>query len=654
MQHLIDSFLQTELDKLNKEQKKAALHKEGPLLVLAGAGSGKTKVVVTRIAALIAQGVDPYNILGVTFTNKAAQEMKERVSSLIGKSVLISTFHSLGVRILRESIDRLGFSRQFIIYDADDSLKLIKTLSKELYGPDEKIDAKELQSLFSSIKNNLERAIPPNIESIYNLYKKRLFELQAVDFDDLLFLPTLLFQRHPDVLEYYQDRWHYMLVDEYQDTNHAQYEFVRLLVQKRKNLFVVGDPDQSIYSWRGASIRNILDFEQDYRDATIIKLEQNYRSTRTILSAANAVIKNNDSRYEKALWSAHDEGEKISLFQARSERLEAHFVAHMVRQIRSLHGIPLSDIAIFYRTNFQSRPFEDLLLSQKIPYTIIGGLSFYQRKEIKDILAYLRLLENPNDLISFLRVINMPKRGFGEQFLTKLTAYAQREAIPIMHLLRSPPPSEIRTSAKQKAGWQEFATLYHNLLQAKEKKPLSELVRDVITQSGYLSIIDLDKETREERRENVAELIAKAAEWEDMQIQDMQIQDMQEAENPEKEPSLSRFLEELTLTTSLDSLEENNSDRLSLMTAHNGKGLEFQIVFLVGLEEELFPHINSKHSPDSLEEERRLFYVGITRAKKKLFLTYTTQRHLWGGLRHMRPSRFLHEIPFELRKIIKQ
>jgi len=633
--HESSQFLQNEFHALNPEQLQAVHHKTGPALVLAGAGSGKTRVVASRIGALIADGVPPESIVGVTFTNKAAGEMKERVERFVGKNVLISTFHSLGALILRQTIDRLGYSRNFVIYDTEDTEKLLKALMKELFGGMAPFEVKEARAFITEAKNGLSRLADSDLDRLYTLYMERLKAFNALDFDDLLFLPVTLFASHPDILASFQAKWTHLLVDEYQDTNMAQYTLTRHLVEKSKNLFVVGDPDQSIYSWRGANIQNILNFERDYPGAAVFRLEQNYRSTETILSAANAVIQNNARRYEKNLWSTSIEGEKISIYGGASEGDEAQFVAKTVEHLHSNENIPLDEMVIFYRTNFQSRSFEDALIRKKIPYTIIGGLSFYQRKEIKDILSFLRLLEHPQDFISFLRVINTPKRGFGEQFLSKIIAIAKKSGRSVLELFTTCEEPPCHLSPKQKEGWLDFARIMKRLEEIKASQTLPELVRAAITETGYLSVIDADPETRQDRRENLSELIAKAAEWEEVHSQS----------------SLAAFLEEITLATSTDYMDSSSS-RLSLMTVHNGKGLEFQVVFLVGMEEDLFPHINSKDSEDKIEEERRLFYVGLTRAKRRLFISSVSYRHLWGGARHMRPSRFLFEIPFELRKRI--
>lgn len=628
MQQEVNVF-QQEYATLNPEQHRAVHHKNGPLLILAGAGSGKTKVVSLRIAYLIDQGVPPDAILGLTFTNKAAKEMRDRVANIVGKNVLISTFHSLGVQILRQTIHYLGYSNQFVIYDEEDSEKLLKNIIKEQFGSKSPFDAKSAKALFSHAKNNLAMADFGDHGPIYKLYSEHLKNCNAVDFDDLLFLPVTIFRQFPEILQRFQQRWHYLLVDEYQDTNIAQYELIRLLVEKSKNLFVVGDPDQSIYSWRGANINNILNFERDYAGASLIRLEHNYRSTETILQAANAVIQNNCKRYEKKLISTHGKGNKIGIFQAFSERQEAEFVAQTISNLQSEKNLRLNDTVVFYRTNFQSRALEDELIYRKIPYTIVGGLSFYQRKEIKDILAYLRLLEHPTDVLAFTRIINLPKRGFGDVFIAKVVQCARETATPIVYLLDGPAPFPM--TAKQKENWDELAKIFQYLREEKSKVTVAQLVRTTIQATKYLSVLDADEETRDERKENVAELIAKAAEW----------------QGTKEKPSLTNFLEEIALATSTDVMT-NDGDRLSLMTVHNGKGLEFNTVFIVGLEEDLFPHINSKRGHDDVEEERRLFYVGMTRAKETLFISHVRQRQLWGTTRFMVQSRFLYEIPKSL------
>jgi DNA helicase-2/ATP-dependent DNA helicase PcrA len=623
---------------LNPQQQAATLHLEGPLLVLAGAGSGKTRVIICRIAHLIESGIDPKHILAVTFTNKAAKEMRERIEREVMRSPLICTFHSLGVRILRESIHHLGYQNQFVIYDEEDSLKLIRACLQEMGVEDKKVTPKGVKHLISNAKNHL-REPDPNDDSspltqvapkIFQMYQLKLFEANAVDFDDLLYLPVRLFKEFPEVLEIYQNRWHHFLVDEYQDTNTAQYKLSSFLVQKRKNFFVVGDPDQSIYTWRGADIENILNFEKDWPQAKVIRLEQNYRSTSNILKAANHLIECNESRYKKELWSDLGEGEKIRTFRAFNEREEASYIVEEVQRLRKDPALSLNDMVIFYRTNAQSRPFEDDLLKRNIPYTIIGGISFYQRKEIKDILAFLRILENPSDIVSFLRTINLPKRGLGEATLTKIVALSHERGEPILKtcelLTREDAP--LRLSQKQLDGVKEYVQLMATLKKIKLESSLQELVYQTVHSSNYIDYLKTEPDTYEDRKGNIDELIGKSIEWEE------------EAE----EPTLTSFLEELTLSTSEHKNEESH-EHLSLMSLHNGKGLEFHTVFITGMEETLFPHINCIDSHKGIEEERRLFYVGMTRAKRRLYLTHTSSRFIWGGPRSMRPSRFLKEIP---------
>ncbi|MGK5594358.1 MAG: ATP-dependent helicase [Parachlamydiaceae bacterium] len=632
------------LKNLNTEQLNAVTHLEGPVLVLAGAGSGKTRVVTSRIIHLIKSGIAPAHILGLTFTNKAAQEMKERVNRLTQSQVWISTFHSLGVRLLRESIGVLGYKRDFAIYDEDDSEKLLRNCLNEFGEKEKKGDLKAIRSLISKVKNNL---IVPNyadtdrlplpfqdkFAAIYDRYVLRCKECNAVDFDDLLYLPVRLFREFPEVLEHYQQRFRYLLIDEYQDTNQAQYTLVNSLVEKTQNLFVVGDPDQSIYSWRGANISNILNFERDYPGARVIRLEQNYRSRRNILEAANHLISNNSQRYEKNLWSQLGEGAKIRRFSGYDEQEEARFVARRLRFHHEEHGIPYNQMVVFYRTNAQSRPLEDQLLAVKLPYTIVGGISFYQRKEIKDILAFLRLVHSNADYIAFARAINIPKRGVGDVTLDKLATHAMLESLPIFDYVKAlvdkqPLRHPLKLSSKVMEGLTNFSRMVEVLRSIAANQSLRDLVVSVIEESHYLDFLALEeKETYEERKENLDELIAKAIEWE------------LNAESP----NLEGFLEELSLKSSLDEAV-GEKERINLMTIHNGKGLEFTVTFLVGMEEDLFPHANSRDSESAVEEERRLCYVGMTRAKEYLYLTSSQMRYMWGTQRFQRPSRFLLEI----------
>jgi len=634
---------------LNDTQLEAVKSMEGPFLVLAGAGSGKTRVVTLRIVNLIKEGVPPSKILGVTFTNKATQEMRHRVNQLTQDQVNICTFHSLGAKVLRESIAILGYSPHFTIYDEEDVDKLIRSCLVELGMTEKKPDIKTFRNLISQAKNALKdpdtiassdlEELKPEIAAvfpkIYAHYQSKLKDYQAIDFDDLLFLPVKIWKEHPEILESYQARWSFVLIDEYQDTNPAQYLMARLLVDKSRNIFVVGDPDQSIYSWRGAHIGNILNFERDYPGARVIRLEQNYRSSTNILNLANELISYNQNRYEKDLWSDLGEGEKVKLFIGEDDRQEADFVATRVTNHKIEQHIPYSHMVIFYRTNAQSRVFEDSLLNRNIPYVIIGGISFYQRREIKDILAFLRMAQTGSDYMAFLRTINLPKRGFGEASVEKIRHGANLERLTLLAYCAAlvddrPLKNPCKLSAKLKVSLTEYIKIIHELHEMKKSHSIFDLVKSAIEQSRYMDYLKEDKETFLDRRENLDQLMTKAIEW--------------EASNPN--PTLEAFLEELSLKSNLDELNEVD-DRLNLMTIHNGKGLEFEVTFLVGLEEDLFPHINAKNSIAEVEEERRLCYVGVTRAKKHLYLSHCRLRYLWGTLRRQVPSRFLKEMPKE-------
>ena len=623
---------------MNPNQEIAVRHVEGPLLVLAGAGSGKTRVVTHRIAHLIDLGVPASDILAVTFTNKAAEEMRTRIRTLKNAQVLACTFHSLGARILRESIGALGYKNDFAIYDEEDSEKLLKSCLEQLQVGDEKGVLRQLRHQISSAKNDLigpdEAKDDPLFVPAYVLYQKKLKECNALDFDDLLFLTVKLLSEHESVRQMYQNRWSFILIDEYQDTNLAQYTLAKLLVEKHGNIFAVGDPDQSIYSWRGARYQNILNFERDFPGAKVVALDQNYRSTNTILQGANALIEHNSNRYEKKLWSALGEGAKIGVYVAQHERQEAEFVANKILKHIADDRIGPNQIAVFYRTNAQSRPFEDALLSRKIAYQIIGGLSFYQRREVKDLLAFLKMVVSNTDLISFLRTINLPKRGLGASTLEKIVEAAAKNSAPIFsfceELLSRPDQfPEVKLGARQKEGLRDYVGAVQSLRNKRPHLSIHELISEAISITRYLSFLQEDPETYQDRKENVDELIGKAAEWSDEQA----------------DPSLPKFLEELTLRTSRD--EETPLPTVKLMTLHNSKGLEFELVFLVGLEEDLFPHINSKDNPEAIEEERRLCYVGMTRARRHLYLCSTLYRFMWGTQRAMRPSRFLKEIPVQ-------
>ncbi len=625
---------------LNPEQQDAVNTLYGPLLVLAGAGSGKTHVVTQRIIKLIEQGVSPHAILGLTFTNKAAQEMKERVASLTNQNVLVCTFHSLGARILREIIHVLGYTRDFVIYDDQDVDKIAKLCLNETQSQSE---PKEVLSFISKAKNALTdlealQNMPTDAEEkelvdLFTRYQQKLFFSNAVDFDDLLYLPVKIFRTHPDLLESYQNRWQFLLIDEYQDTNGVQSVLIDLLVAKHRNLCVVGDPDQSIYSWRGANINNILLFSEMYANAKVVKLEQNYRSRTNILNAANGLIGENYQRYQKTLWSDRGPGEKVIRHTADTEKDEAYFVAERIRYHRLHQNVPYKDIAVFYRTNAQSRPVEDKMIQLGIPYVIVGGVSFYQRREIKDILAFLRMVYSGNDYVAFLRTINLPKRGIGETTVEKIRSAAEQTRTTILQMCEdalsgASTAAGLRLTAAQKKGLQEYLNIISTLKVIAKECSLQELVKETILSTGYLGHLQIEKDTFQERKENLNALVNKAREW----------------EMGTETPTLQGFLEELSLKSSLDEVSDQE-DRISLMTIHNSKGLEFDMVFLVGLEEDLFPHVNSRDKEGALEEERRLCYVGMTRAKELLYLCDVRLRFLWGVHRMQRPSRFLFEIP---------
>jgi DNA helicase-2/ATP-dependent DNA helicase PcrA len=627
---------------LNPAQCEAVDTLSGPLLVLAGAGSGKTRVVTCRIANLISKGVPPSAILGLTFTNKAAGEMKERVAKMCNHAVLVCTFHSLGARILRESIHAFGYRRDFTIYDEQDAEKLVKVCIEDLQ-PNQKIDPKRMLQLISKAKNGMQG--PADIQlsgldaadrlfpNVYECYQNKLKEFNAVDFDDLLYLPVRLFSDCPEILKIYQERWSHLLVDEFQDTNASQYAMVRFLSSHRNNICVVGDPDQSIYSWRGANVSNILGFKKDFPEAKVISLQQNYRSRTNILEASNELISNNSGRFEKHLWSERGPGEKIKYYTADTEKSEAAFVAEKIRYYYDQKNIPLKEMAVFYRTNAQSRALEDRLLMHHIPYVIVGGISFYQRREIKDVLAFLRMIQSGADYISFSRTINLPKRGIGEATVEKLRQAATLEGQSILGycaelVMERPVKNSVRLSSKQKEALKSYVDILHNLKEISTSCSLKETVRAAIESTGYLKFLEEEKETFAERKENLNALISKAMEW----------------ESSTSEPSLAGFLEELSLKSSLDEAQGAH-DRLHLMTMHNSKGLEFDVVFIVGMEEDLFPHANSRDSELAQEEERRLCYVGMTRAKEFLYLCDVRQRFLWGTTRTQRPSRFLNEVP---------
>lgn len=631
---------------LNPQQREAVLHTEGPLLVLAGAGSGKTRVLTHRVAYLVDElKVRPSSVLAITFTNKAAKEMKERIYDLVGSQandIWISTFHSTCVRILRREIDKIGFTRNFVIYDADDQLTLIKDCIKELNLNEKYFDARGMRSKIGELKDQI---ISPEeyrkevrgqfreetTADLYKLYQDKLGKNNALDFDDLINRTLELFSLRPDVLDYYSNKFRYILVDEYQDTNHAQYTLVRQLSRKHQNLCVVGDDDQSIYGWRGADVRNILDFEKDFPQAKIIKLEENYRSTQAILDAANEVIKNNMGRKDKRLWTQKGQGERIRVYRVDDERQEADIICrHIHNHIVQDEKKP-GDIAILYRVNAQSRVIEEALMRYGIPYRMYGGLRFYDRKEIKDIIAYLRVVANPADDISLKRIINVPRRGIGNVTLGTLEGIGLREDESIFSIILDLDEYE-ELSARTGKKVKDFGEIISNLIAMKEILPLGEFIKTLLEQTGYEQALEAEKTIEAETRlENIKEFISAA----------------QDFERENEGAGLVEFLENVALISDLDSLGEGQS-AVNMMTMHSAKGLEFPVVFIAGMEEYLFPHARSMDSEHEMEEERRLCYVGITRAEQQLYLSYADQRTIFGNYTRNGPSRFLDEIPHEL------
>lgn len=624
------------LKQLNEEQQEAVKTLKGPLLVLAGAGSGKTRVVTYRIAHLLYQGVPASKILGLTFTNKAAEEMRKRVHDLTKQDVLISTFHSLGARILRECIEVLDYRRSFTIYDEEDCDKILLSCIDAETPAEAKAQLKIVKGYISKIKNNLSASDlneSPYCHTIFLRYQQTLKDYHAVDFDDLLFLPVKIFEEHPNIRAYYQNRWSYLLIDEYQDTNNAQYAMVKFLLGPEQNFCVVGDPDQSIYSWRGANIHNIMDFEKDFTAAKVVRMERNYRSRSNILEGANALIARNDLRYKKDLWTGRGEGEKIKVFTAATSHQEAEFVAQNLKRIHDAFNVPWNRMVVFYRTHSLSRAFEDVFYLKHIPYVIMGGISFYQRREIKDILSILRMVHSSSDFVSFSRSIHFPKRGLGPATLERLRINASQEKMSIVDYCEAildnvPLKSSLRLNVKQREGLLGYVRMIHTLRTVAEEASLDALVRAAIFYSEYQEFLAEDKETFEERQGNLDSLVEKAREW---QIS-------------AEDNSLSAFLEELSLKSALDEAD-NSASRVHLMTIHNGKGLEYDTVFIVGLEEGIFPHSRSQDSSTQLEEERRLCYVGMTRAEERLYLSHVLERYVYGSVKFHLPSRFLEEIP---------
>lgn len=650
------------LDRLNPEQALAARHFEGALLVLAGAGSGKTSVLTARIAHLIEEfGVAPDSILALTFTNKAAGEMRERVRALLGREpagMWIGTFHAIGARMLRRDAGRLGWTPNFLIYDAEDSERLVRRILKD----DLKLDPKRwspraVRGAISGAKNELvgveEYAtmatdlFSRTVAMVYERYQRALRDANAFDFDDLLVKPVELLRAHPDVLRRYQDRFHFVLVDEYQDTNHAQYTFLRLMVGEKSNLFVVGDDDQSIYGWRGANIRNILDFEKDFPDAELIRLEENYRSTQRILEAANRVIEENVRRKGKTLRTGNPPGEPLTMVEMQDEVDEAEWVAREIRQILADDSDRAPrHFVILYRTNAQSRAMEEALRREGLPYRIVGGQRFYERREVKDMLAYLRLIANPADDEAFLRVVNVPRRGVGDVTLARLAEWAREAEVPLLTAAgRIDEIKSIRGAAV--TGLQQFAALVQKLSALSDGQiALDELLRMVVKESGLADALLNEGADGEERLANVDELIAGA---DDLQTrldeEDPEI--LEELEGVESMRAIDLFLAHVALVTDIDQ-HDPHADAVSMMTLHNAKGLEFPVVFVTGMEEGLFPLSRSMDSADDLEEERRLFYVGMTRAEEKLYLTTARRRRRGADWMDSVPSRFLESVPREL------
>lgn len=636
--------MQNILEGLNDKQYEAVTHTEGPCLVIAGAGSGKTKVLTHKIAYLIGEkGAQPWDILAITFTNKAANEMKERITKLIGeaaKDIWMGTFHSICVRILRRFIDRIGYENSFIIFDSSDQKTLVKNCLKDLSIDDKMFTDRSVLSEISNAKNAMlepEQYIASTkgdfrkekIATVYELYQKRLKENNAIDFDDIINYTIKILMENPDVLEYYANKFKYVLVDEYQDTNKAQFTLITLFASKNGNITVVGDNDQGIYSFRGADISNILNFEKDFPGTIIIKLEQNYRCTGNILKAANAVIKNNEVKYKKELWTQNEEGNLPKVYVADNEYDEGAYIVKQIEHLKREEYYKYSNFAVLYRMNTQSRAIEDIFRRESIPYKIIGGLKFYERKEIKDIIAYLRLIQNSSDNLSLKRIINEPKRGIGKTSLDKIEQIAISNEISMYEVIKN---AEQYGLNRVYLNSREFINIMEELKNQKDKLNISELIKITLKKSGYTQALQDEKTIEAENRiENLNEFLTVAMEFEE-----------QFAEN-----TLSEFLEGITLSSDIDNLEEEE-EAVTLMTLHSAKGLEFPVVFLVGMEEGIFPGYKSISEPQELEEERRLCYVGITRAKENLFLTCSKQRTIFGSTSYNQTSRFLKEIPEEL------
>ncbi|MHC6178615.1 DNA helicase PcrA [Clostridium sp. JNZ X4-2] len=634
---------------LNKEQYEAAVTIDGPLLILAGAGSGKTRVLTYRVAHMVKDlNIYPSKILAITFTNKAAGEMKDRIRELVGDevdSMWISTFHSSCVRILRREIDKLGYNKNFAIYDSYDQKVLIKQCMKELNINDKDITDREIISKISGQKDDL---VPPEqfkrenegnfrinkIADVYLLYQKKLKDNNALDFDDLIYKTVQLFKSHSDVLEFYQRKFKYIMVDEYQDTNRSQYEFVRLLAQGHNNICVVGDDDQCIYAWRGADVRNILDFEQDYPNAKVIKLEQNYRSKGNILKAANDVISNNAHRKRKVLRTESESGDKIKLYRAYSDIDEGRYAASRIKEMLKENGKrQYKDFAILYRTNAQSRIFEDVFMKSNIPYRIIGGLKFYDRKEIKDIMAYLKFINNPLDDVSLRRIINVPKRSIGNSTVQKIQNFADSMEESLYNVILD--VDEVLNLPKRSVNSiKKFVSIINTFIKNRDKIPVSALIKQILDITGYLEELKINKEADSiSRVENLKELVSAASEF----------------EAASEDTTLSAFLEKVTLVSDIDNFDDN-ANSVVLMTVHSAKGLEFPVVFMVGMENGIFPGMQSLDNAEEMEESRRLCYVGITRAKEQLYMTSAETRRVFGRVVAYEQSNFIDEISRELRE----
>ena len=641
------------LDSLNEAQKQAVLQKDGPMIIIAGAGSGKTRVLTYRIAHLMQQGVDAFNILSLTFTNKAAREMKERIAGVVGvseaKNLWMGTFHSVFARILRSEADKLGFPSNFTIYDTQDSVRLLTSIIKEMNLDKERYKAKQIQNRISSFKNSLVtvrayfnnpdlqeadmHASRPRVGDIYKEYVDRCFKAGAMDFDDLLLRTNELLARFPEVLAKYQDRFRYIMVDEYQDTNHSQYLIVKALADRFQNICVVGDDSQSIYSFRGANIQNILNFQKDYPDVKTFKLEQNYRSTKNIVNAANSVIARNKTKLDKEVWTSNDAGDSINVMRTISDGEEGRFVAQSIWENMMNHQLKPDDFCVLYRTNSQSRAIEDALRKKNIDYKIYGGISFYQRKEIKDILSYLRILINPNDEEALKRIINYPARGIGATTIDRLTIAANHYKKSIFDIIKYIDKIDIKINSSTKNKLQNFMNMILRFQIEAQTKNAFEIAEIVVKQVRLIK--DLEKDGTPEavsKVENVQELLNG--------IKDFITDKIEQGEDA----SLTAFLEDVALATDFDSKKDNDKPSVSLMTIHQSKGLEYKYIYIVGLEENLFPSAMSMNTRSELEEERRLFYVALTRAEKVAYLTYAQTRYRWGKLIDSEPSRFLEEI----------